>query len=88
VRCDQDVNPSFYDIGFKLLDVSRATVERLAWLISDLRMGMEPIYVFSFAVGKKTTPGILPISAERIRQSRDLAVLKKVWQRIWTPATT
>ena len=39
VRSDQDVNPSFYDTGFKLLDASQDTVNRLAQLISDLRMG-------------------------------------------------
>lgn len=53
-------------------------------IISDLRMGMEPNYVFSFAVGRKSNPHVLPMSAERIRQSRDLAALKKVWQRIWS----
>ena len=39
VRCDRDVNPSFYDTGFRLLDVSQYTVNRIAQLISDLRMG-------------------------------------------------
>lgn len=39
VRCDQDVNPSFYDTGFQLLDVDPATVNRIASLINDLRMG-------------------------------------------------
>ena len=53
-------------------------------IMSDLRMGMEPNYVFSFAVAKSSNPHVLPISAERIRQSRDLASLKKVWQRIWS----
>jgi len=52
--------------------------------MSDLRMGMEPNYVFSFAVAKSSNPNGLPISAERIRQNRDLAALKKVWQRIWS----
>lgn len=53
-------------------------------IMSDLRMGMEPNYVFSFAVAKSSNPNGLPISAERIRQNRDLAALKKVWQRIWS----
>jgi len=53
-------------------------------IMSDLRMGMEPNYVFSFAVAKGSNPNGLPISAERIRQNRDLAALKKVWQRIWS----
>jgi len=39
VRCEQDVNPSFYDTGFQLLDVEPATVNRIATLINDLRMG-------------------------------------------------
>jgi hypothetical protein len=39
VRCAQDVNPSFYDTGFRLLDVEPATVNRIASLINNLRMG-------------------------------------------------
>ena len=54
-------------------------------IMSDLRMGMEPNYVFSFAIAKNSNPQSWPISTERIQQSRDLAVLKKVWQRIWSP---
>jgi len=57
-------------------------------IISDLRMGMEPNYVFSFAVGQSANAQVVPIDAERIRQSRDLAVLKMVWQRIWSPTVT
>ena len=53
-------------------------------IISDLRMGMEPNYVFSFAVAIRSNPHVLPITVERVHQNRDLAVLKKVWQRIWT----
>lgn len=54
-------------------------------IISDLRMGMEPIYVFSFAVAKKANIQVVPIDTVRLSQSRDLAVLKTVWQRIWSP---
>lgn len=54
-------------------------------IISDLRMGMEPSYVFSFAVGQKANSQVMPIDTERVSQSRDLAVLKTVWQRIWSP---
>ncbi len=54
-------------------------------IISDLRMGMEPSYVFSFAVGQKANAQVMPIDTERVNQNRDLAVLKTVWQRIWSP---
>lgn len=53
-------------------------------IMSDLRMGMEPNYVFTFVVAKRSNPHVLPVSTERVRQKRDLAVLKKVWQRIWS----
>lgn len=87
-----------------LADISESwPVKRLSWftkgyfkvweksdeiIMSDLRMGMEPNYVFSFAVAKNSLPHALPMSTERIRQSRDLAVLKKVWQRIWSSPTS
>lgn len=87
-----------------LADIGESwTVQRLEWftkgyykvwqnsddiIMSDLRMGMEPDYVFSFAVGTKSNPHVMPIRPERLRSSRDLAALKKVWQRIWTAPTS
>lgn len=57
-------------------------------IISDLRMGMEPSYVFSFAVGQKANLQVTPIDTERVSQNRDLAILKTVWQRIWSSKTS
>jgi inner membrane protein len=53
-------------------------------VVSDLRMGYEPDYVFSFAVGKIGNPHVRPMTSERIRPNRDLGQIKRVWQRIWT----
>jgi inner membrane protein len=52
--------------------------------MSDLRMGIEPNYVFSFIVAKSSNPHTLPIKSERISQKRDVALLKKIWGRIWS----
>ncbi len=73
-------------------------VERLRWfskgfykvwqegemiVITDLRMGAEPSYVFSFGVGR-TIPKTLAISARQLPPKRDFRLLKKAWQRIWS----
>ena len=39
---------------------------------------------FGYELDPKDKGILLPISAERIRQSRDLASLKKVWHMIWS----
>ncbi len=54
-----------------------------AIVVSDLRMGYEPDYVFSFVVGRENNPHVAPVPVERIRPNRDLRRLKGVWQRIW-----
>ncbi|MEJ2471174.1 MAG: metal-dependent hydrolase [Desulfuromonadales bacterium] len=74
-------------------------VERLRWftkgfykvwqaddaiVISDLRMGAEPDYVFSFIVARTGNPHLDPVSAQRLPANRDLTLLKKVWTRLWS----
>lgn len=52
-------------------------------VISDLRMGYEPDYVFRFAVAKLGNPSISAIEPEQLAPNRDWSLLKKIWQRIW-----
>ncbi len=52
-------------------------------VISDLRMGYEPSYVFQFKVGKISNPHPKPVVAEQISPQRDLGMLQLVWDRIW-----
>jgi inner membrane protein len=74
----------FYSVSRKQNDI----------VISDLRMGMEPSYVFSFKVGEISNPHAVPSTPKRVNQPRDLAFLKHMWTRIWddtyvlVPATT
>jgi inner membrane protein len=75
-------------------------VERLRWftkgffgvtrddgavVMSDLRMGVEPDYVFRFAVGEVSNPHPHPVDAQRIPPERDLSRLDWLWSRIWSP---
>ncbi|PLX94497.1 MAG: hydrolase [Desulfuromonas sp.] len=53
-------------------------------IISDLRMGVEPDYVFAFAVAKAGNPRALLAAIQRVPANRDLDQLKKAWQRIWS----
>lgn len=51
-------------------------------VITDLRMGFEPIYVFQFKVSKLGNPHPVPIRSERVREERSLAQLWETWQHI------
>lgn len=51
-------------------------------VITDLRMGFEPIYVFQFKVARIGNPHPVPIRPERIRADRSLAQLREIWPRI------
>jgi len=58
-------------------------------VMSDLRMGMEPSYVFTFAIGKVSmTDQQLPEERQilppiQVQQDRDMTLLNSVWRRIW-----
>ncbi len=51
----------------------------------DLRMGLEPDYVFQFGVGKVSNPNHLPVKDERLKARQDLRRLGWIWKRIWNP---
>lgn len=53
-------------------------------VIGDLRMGLEPSYVFQFAVAEYGRTGLNVIEAQQIQPERDLSILDKIWQRIWS----
>ena len=57
-------------------------------VISDLRMGVEPQYVFQFKVGEISNPHAVLVSPEQIKVSWDLTQLKKLWKRIWVADLT
>jgi inner membrane protein len=54
-------------------------------VISDLRMGMEPEYVFRFKVGEMGNPHAYPAPVERLPAIRNYQRLGWVWRRIWDP---
>jgi inner membrane protein len=54
-------------------------------VITDLRMGMEPSYVFRFKVASVGNPHITPTRPEQVYDERDWGRLRWVWERIWTP---
>ena len=53
--------------------------------MTDLRMGVEPSYVFRFKVGTMSNPHAKPVIPEQIPNRWADGLLKKVWQRIWDP---
>ncbi len=55
-------------------------------VVSDLRMGVEPSYVFSFAVADISNPHPRPIKPIQLENSWQPGALMRVWRRIWDPA--
>lgn len=68
----------FYSVSLRQTDI----------VISDLRMGSEPNYVFQFKVGELSNPHAKPALPQRIPAIRDLGILRPIWQRIWDPSVT
>lgn len=53
-------------------------------ILSDLRMGFEPDYIFNFAVAKRNSPTWREIPPQQLQWPWDAAGrLRKVWARIW-----
>jgi len=54
-------------------------------VMTDLRMGSEPDYVFRFKVARLSDRHPHPIDDERLKTTRDWRGLAWVWKRIWNP---
>lgn len=53
---------------------------------SDLRMGFEPNYVFTFKIGEISNPHVRPVDpVVRVPVGQDVSQLSWVWDRIWSP---
>jgi inner membrane protein len=52
-------------------------------VMSDLRMGTRPNYVFRFKVGEISNPHAVASPAEKLPTNRNMHSLKSVWYRIW-----
>ncbi|MDJ0807468.1 MAG: metal-dependent hydrolase [Gammaproteobacteria bacterium] len=73
VRRLQWFTKDFYAAGMHQNDI----------VLTDLRMGLEPDYVFSFKVGEMHNPHPKPVTPERVETVRNLQRLNWVWARIW-----
>lgn len=65
-------------------DFVKASIDDDRLLITDLRMGQEPIYIFTHAVAARGNPHWDPIPTELISPAIDERVLLDAWQRMWT----
>lgn len=55
-------------------------------ILSDLRMGSEPLYVFAFALAEQTPNGLLPIPAEQLtRDQPRSAMFGWLGERVFSP---
>lgn len=70
----------WFSRGFYRLKLRGSSV-----LLSDLRMGFEPHYVFTFRVGERANGRTKPLpETELMAVTRDVSGLPWVWQRIWS----
>lgn len=61
----------------------RAREDEQGVVFTDLRMGMEPFYVFSFRVGRRASPQVVPVPPQQVPPERvDLESLLWTWSRI------
>ncbi len=65
-------------------DFVKASVVDDRLLITDLRMGQEPIYVFTHVAAARGNPHWEPISTELISPAIDERILLDAWRRMWT----
>lgn len=65
-------------------DFVRATIENDRLLITDLRMGQEPFYVFTHVVAARGNPHWETLPTELISPAIDERVLLDAWKRMWT----
>ena len=54
-------------------------------VMTDLRMGSDPDYVFRFKVARRNDQHPQPIDDERLKTTQDWRRLAWVWKRIWDP---
>jgi inner membrane protein len=64
----------------------KAHIDNGRLVISDLRMGQEPTYVFSHVVAARGNPHWNEIPAELLPVSFGDRAMMEVWDRIWRPA--
>jgi len=74
VRRLQWFTKGFYSVG----------LEGNSIVMTDLRMGLEPGYVFRFKVGEVGNPHSQPIPVQRAPSTRQIERLSWVWERIWS----
>lgn len=67
-------------------DFVKAHIDNDRLVISDLRMGQEPTYVFSHVVAARGNPHWKEVPAELLPVSFGDRALAGVWDRIWRPA--
>lgn len=65
-------------------DFVKARIDNDRLVISDLRMGQEPSYVFSHVVAAHGNPHWKEIPAERLPMSFGDRALARTWDRIWS----
>ena len=64
-------------------DFVKARIDNDRLVISDLRMGYEPFYVFSHVVAVHENPHWIEMPAELLPISFDDRALPEIWNRIW-----
>ncbi len=65
-------------------DFMKASVDNDRLLLSDLRMGSEPVYVFTHVVAARGNPHWTAVPTVLLPASFDSRMLGETWERIWS----
>ncbi|MDJ0653350.1 MAG: metal-dependent hydrolase [Xanthomonadales bacterium] len=68
-------------------DFLKASIEDDRLVVTDLRMGQHPNYVFSHVVAMRTNPGWAAMPTELLPTNFDRGALSAIWQRIWSDSS-
>jgi len=68
----------WFSHGFQKAEVSAGSL-----ILRDLRMGLEPNYIFSHQVAQQTEDGWQAITPQSLPVNFDRSALRAVWRRIW-----
>ena len=77
-----DGSPAVQRLRWFTKGLYRVVQDAKGVVISDLRVGMEPDYVFAFRVAEMSNPHPRPMVPERVHTEQDVGRLRALWERI------
>lgn len=78
---------AWFSKGFYKISLHETSSETKNIRMTDLRMGVEPFYVFQFDVAEQSRLKLKEIPPLQLEPSRNFKGLSSIWRRIWSAET-